>query len=115
MFTLSQSGWSEKIPDSAWQNGILDGMTSDTVQGPSVVMGQTVIHRTDTVTHYVLHGQQYIYQADRRTTPRDKPLDITIRGPVNFAIIGATVYVRDEHGTVHKLALVSKSLPQNSE
>ncbi len=86
-------------------------MTSEPVMGPAAVFGQTVVQRTDTLTHYVLHGQEYIYKADRRTTPRDKPLDVTIHGPINFAVVGAKVYVRDEQGKIHKLALVSKALP----
>ncbi len=103
---------SEKIPDAAWQTGTLDAMTGEAVDRGAVVSGHTVIPLSGTVTHFTLHGAQFIYHADRGTIPRDKPLHVTIHAKVQFAVVGNSIYLKDEEGKVHKLTFVSKEIPQ---
>ena len=64
------------------------------------------------VTHFTLRGSQYIYHADRVSRVQDKPLHLTIHENVEFAVVGRSIYLKDEDGKAHKLAFVSNELPQ---
>jgi hypothetical protein len=65
---------------------------------------------SDVVTHFTLRGSQYIYHADRDSRVHDKPLHVTIHGNVEFAVVGRSIYLKDEDGKAHKL--VSMDLPR---
>lgn len=39
---------------------------------------------------------------------RDKASDVTINGPIQFAIEGSTCYLRDAEGKEHKLSIEKK-------
>jgi endonuclease YncB( thermonuclease family) len=98
----------------AWQTGTLEQITSDerTNTVGTMFNGRAVLkQRSVTTTHYLIRGAQYIYQADRGTNTGEKSLEVTIHGPVEFAVDGSTLYLRDEKGKEHKLALISKALP----
>lgn len=55
----------------------------------------------------------YIWQLQRDTRRRDKPLEVTINAKVEFAIEGQDAYLKDEHGEVHKLSVQTKALKQS--
>ena len=40
---------------------------------------------------------------------RDKALDVTVNGLVQFAIDGSTCYLRDEEGKEHRLSVKKKT------
>ncbi|MGO8720771.1 MAG: hypothetical protein ACLQMO_16395 [Acidobacteriaceae bacterium] len=102
-----------KIPDSAWQVGTLRSATSDT---HSHLVGMynnghgMVGEHIRIIWHYTIDGGQYIYEAERTTRRHGKPLNVTINGPVKFAVVGTDLYLRDDAGKVHKLAIVTKTL-----
>jgi len=103
----------DKIPDSAWQTGTLRNVTSDT---HSRVLG-TINNGTGMVGtqvrivwHYTIENSQYIYEADRTTNRHDKALNVTINAPIKFAVVRMDLYLQDEAGKVHKLAIATKTL-----
>ncbi len=106
-----------KIPDSAWQTGTLRDVTTDT---HSRVVGMInnghgmVGTQIRIVWHYTIDGNQYAYQADRTTRGRKKPLDVTINAPIKFAVVGMDLYLKDEAGKVHKLAIATKTLKEKN-
>jgi hypothetical protein len=100
----------EKIPVAAWQSGVLASMDSHVRHWGPVVVGDAVIATDDVVTAFTLRGSQYIYHADRASRMQDKPLHLTIHENVEFAIVGRSIYLKDEDGKAHKLAFVSKEL-----
>jgi len=107
----------DKIPYSAWQTGMLRNVTSDT---HSRVLG-TINNGTGMVGtqvrivwHYTIDGGQYIYEADRTTNRHDKALNVTINGPVKFAVVGMDLYLVDDEDKVHKLAIATKTLKTGS-
>lgn len=102
-----------KVPDSAWQSGMLRGVTNDThsrVVG-MINNGQGFVgEKIRIVWHYTIEGGQYVYEADRTTRRHDKPLDVTINAPVKYAILGMDLYLQDSSGKVYKLAVVTKTV-----
>ena len=103
----------EKIPDSAWQMGTLRSVTSDTRSRVLGAMnnGQGVIgEQVRIITHYAIDTAQFIYQADNTTRRHDKPLDVTINGPIKFAVMGTDIYVCEDTGKVHKMVVATKTL-----
>jgi len=103
----------DKIPDSAWQTGTLRNVTSDTHSRVLGMMnnGQGMVGtQVRIVWHYTIDGGQYVYEADRTTKRHDKPLNVTINGPVKFAVVGMDLYLCDDVGKVHKLAIATKTL-----
>lgn len=102
-----------KIPASAWRTGILRNVTSDTQSRVVGVLnnGQGVLgEKVRIVWHYTIVGGQYVYEADRTTRRRDKPLDLTINAPIKFAVVGMDLYLQDDSGKVYKLAIMTKAL-----
>lgn len=86
------------IPDSAWQTGTLRSVTNDT---QSRVFGWTshngvghVGEKVSVVWHYTIEGGEYVYEADRTARQHDKPLDVTINAPVQFAVVGMDLYLK---------------------
>lgn len=113
VFMLSIAAVAEKIPDSAWQLGTLRSVTSET---RSRVLGTLnngtglVGEQIRIITHYTIETAQYIYQADRTANRHDKPLNVTINGPIKFAVVGTDIYVCEDTGKVHKLVVATKTL-----
>jgi len=105
----------EKIPAAAWQSGVIVSMGSNVRHWGPVMIGDVPMASDDVVTHFTLRGSQYIYHADRDSRVRDKPLHVTIHGNVEFAVVGRSIYLKDEDGKAHKLALVSRELPRGNE
>jgi len=44
------------------------------------------------------------------TNAGEKSLELTVNGPISFAVDGSNLYLRDEKGKEHKLALISKGI-----
>ena len=100
--------------DLTWQTGTLQQITSDSSSHMVGTMfnGRAVLKdRPVTTTHYLIRGQQYIYQVDRGTNSGEKSLELTVNGEVSFAVDGSNFYIRDEKGKQHKLQLITKALP----
>jgi hypothetical protein len=107
---LAVPSLAEKIPDAAWRSCVLVSMDSH-LQRTAVVMPPGVPWAFyEDVTHFTLRGSHYIYHADPRV--QDKPLHLTIHENVAFAVVGRSIYLKDEDGKAHKLAFVSKELPR---
>ena len=97
-----------KDKERAWQDGIL--LDSSTEKGTRLVgneYGVTTL-RND-VMYYQIDSEKMAYVVARTLrSRRDKPLEVTINGNVQFAIDGSTCYLRDEKGKEHKLSVEKK-------
>ena len=93
-----------------WQMGKL--LDSDTKTGSRLAGVNGVIseHRND-LTCYQIETPQFTYIVCRTLERRrDKPLNVTINAPVQFAIYGEDVFMKDDRGEIHKLTLEKKIL-----
>jgi hypothetical protein len=69
--------------------------------------------RRNDATYYAIESGDLIYVIKRTLTRRsDKQLNLTINGPVKFAVEGEDVYLMAEDGKEHKLTLESKRLKE---
>jgi hypothetical protein len=93
----------------AWQDGIL--LDSSTERSTRVVpTGNGEISARDDVTYYQIDDGKIVYVVARTLrSRRDKALDVTINGHVQFAIEGETCYLRDAEGVEHKLSVEKKT------
>lgn len=93
-----------------WQNGRL--LDSNTATGSRLVgINGNLQERRNDRTYYQIETDQYVYVVSRSLVRRrDKPLDVTINGPVRFAIDGLDVVLKDDDGKEHKLTLEKKIL-----
>jgi hypothetical protein len=91
-----------------WQSGTL--LDSNTQTGSRLAgVNGTIEERRNDRTYYQIETAQYSYVVSRTLLRRhDKPLNVTINGPIQFAIDGEDVYVKDDTGTEHKLTLEKK-------
>lgn len=108
----------DKIPDSAWQTGTLRNVTNDTRSRVLGVMnnGQGMVGtQIRIVWHYTLEGGEYVYEADMTTNRHGRPLNVTINAPVKFAVVGMDLYLQDEAGKVHRLAIATKTLETDKQ
>lgn len=93
-----------------WQNGRLLDSNTDTGSRLVGINGNLQERRNDR-TNYQIETDQYVYVVSRSLVRRrDKPLDVTINGPVRFAIDGLDVVLKDDKGKEHKLTLEKKIL-----
>lgn len=101
-----------------WKTGTLFDMTSE--KGTRLVGNYSSNHgtaygslheRRDDATYYAIESGDTVYVIKRTLTRRrDKQLNLTINGPVKFAVENEDVYLMAEDGKEHKLTLESKRL-----
>ncbi len=104
-FLMGTQGAQAKPKQHQWQRGILTGI--DLRDASRLYQGTSI---TRTVSIYSVDDGHFIWKLDRETTRRDKPLDVTINGPIEFAIEGQRAYMKDDQGEEHSLSVESKSL-----
>jgi len=63
---------------------------------------------------FIIETDSYTYMASE-IVRGTKPANVTINGPVKFAIDGTTMYLLDDGGKEHKADIVKKVLRQASE
>jgi hypothetical protein len=97
-----------KSKDRGWQDGtLLDSSTEKGTRLVGTAYGVNTL-RND-VTYYQIDSGKLTYVVARSLrSRRDKALDLTINGHVQFAIEGSTCYLRDEEGKEHKLTVEKK-------
>ena len=62
------------------------------------------------VTYYQIDTAKTAYVVARTLrSRRDKALDVTVNGLVQFVIDGSTCYLRDEEGKEHRLSVEKKT------
>lgn len=88
---------SPKSQSHAWQKGELVGM--DVIRIP--VTAKRMRYRYT----YTIHGAGHTYVFDDR-----ERLHLTINGPVEFAVEGDRIIVRDEGGKEHKETVLQKAV-----
>lgn len=60
---------------------------------------------------FVIEGEQYVYLAQERLRWRwSKPANVTVNGPVKYAVEKRNLYVLDEDGKEHEMEIVKKTL-----
>lgn len=71
--------------------------------------GETAIYRV--FETFVIEGDQYVYLAQERLRWRwSKAANVTVNGPVKYAVEKRNLYVIDEDGKEHEMEIVKKTL-----
>jgi len=104
-FFMGTQGAQAKPKEHQWQKGILTGI--DLRDASRLYQGTSIVR---TISIYTVDDGHFIWKLDRDTMRRDKPLDVTINGPIEFAIEGQKAYMKDDQGEEHSLSVESKAL-----
>lgn len=76
--------------------------------------GGELAQRRNDATYYQIDAGEIIFTAKRTLTRRgDKQLDVTVNAPVKFAIQKDELYLMDEQGKSHKLAIEKKDAQED--
>jgi len=71
--------------------------------------GSTAVYRV--FETFVIEGDQYVYLAQERLRWRwSKAANVTVNGPVRYAVEKRKLYVMDEDGKEHEMEIVKKTL-----
>jgi hypothetical protein len=74
---------------------------------------QTAVYRV--YETFLIEGDKYAYVAQERLRRKwSKPANLTINGPVKYAVEKQTLFVIDEDGKEHEMEVVKKMLRQES-
>lgn len=111
--TLTPALYSKEQPRD-WKDGVL--LDSNTERGKRLVPTQYgSVGARDDITYYNIDDGKMIYVVARTLkSHRDKALDVTINGHVQFAIDGGTCYLRDAEGKEHNYRLKRRSQNRQS-
>jgi hypothetical protein len=94
-----------------WHTGTL--LDSTTQRGTRLVADKDGAYeaRRDNSFYEIDDGEKYVYVVRRSMTARwDKPIRLTINGPVQFALAGDDMLLLDEKGKQHRLAIEKRIL-----
>jgi hypothetical protein len=70
---------------------------------------QTALYRV--YETFVIEGDQYVYLAQERLRWRwSKPANLTVNGPVKYAVEKRKLFVVDEDGKEHEMEIIKKTL-----
>jgi hypothetical protein len=92
-----------------WRTGTL--LDTSTQRGTRLVGDKDGVYeaRRDQSYYEIDDGDKYIYVVRRSMTARwDKPIPLTVNGPVKFALAGDDMLLIDEKGKQHRLAIEKK-------
>jgi len=112
MLTITVLALPAIAKDRIWQEGKLIDITSETRTHGSIVNGTGVMVEDERVS-YVIDDGKYIYTASHIYRRRDKPLLVTVKAKVKFAIEKSKFYIVDENGKEHELRLDKKALKED--
>jgi hypothetical protein len=90
------------------------GNSNGTVSDSGTYSGQT--NSSSTAVYrvfetFVIEGDQYVYLAQERLRFRwSKAANVTVNGPVKYAVEKRKLYVMDEDGKEHEMEIVKKTL-----
>ncbi|MGD0499484.1 MAG: hypothetical protein ABSC23_13725 [Bryobacteraceae bacterium] len=104
-----------------WQTGkLLDAKRSQvfvgTVNRPgAVINGQRITNDSKQAVYaiqdtFVIEAETLTYTVSETLGRGAKPANLTIKGPVKFAVEDTTVYLLDEAGKEHRTEIVKKEL-----
>jgi hypothetical protein len=91
-----------------------NGSTNGTVGDSGTYSGQTnssstAIYRV--FETFVIEGDKYVYLAQERLRWRwSKAANVTVNGPVKYAVEKRKLYVMDDDGKEHEMEIVKKTL-----
>jgi hypothetical protein len=98
----------EKIKNWNWQTGkLLDSERNSYLAG--TVGRNTTVPGAGYQT-FQIEGDQYVYMAQEWF--RETPANLTVNGPVKFAVEKQTLFVLDEDGKQHEMEIVKKTIRQ---
>jgi hypothetical protein len=81
---------------------------SGTYQGQTSGTSQAVYRTYET---FVIEGEKYVYMAQERLKWRwSKPANVTVNGPVKYAVEKRKLFVMDEESKEHEMDIVKKTL-----
>ncbi len=100
------------VPEGDWKAGVLRSTSSSSHSQMLGVLNQghgVLTERTTTWMFYVIDGFGYSYEG-RQTLKHswNKPLNVTVHGPIKYAIKGHDIFILDDDGKTQKLDLVEK-------
>lgn len=117
----------DKIKNRDWQTGkVLDSQRNRYFAGTvgdanttipneatglptSTYSSQTAVYRT--YETFLIEGDKYAYVAQERLHWKwSKPANLTVNGPVKYAVEKQTLFVVDEDGKEHEMEIVKKTL-----
>ena len=102
-----------KPNEHQWQKGVHIGIDQRDAYPQSSLSGPgNGIVRTFWI--YTVDDGHLLWKLGRLTKRGDKPLDVTINAPVEFAIEGQTAYLKNDKGEVLTLSVESKALKTSS-
>jgi hypothetical protein len=124
---IQQGTAADKIKNRDWQTGkVLDSQRNRYFAGtvgdanttiPNEATGlpkttyssQTAVYRT--YETFLIEGDKYAYVAQERLHWKwSKPANLTVNGPVKYAVEKQTLFVIDEDGKEHEMEIVKKTL-----
>lgn len=91
-----------------WKTGVLVDQSSEqrcVSHGGSYKGTGSVNTSCSTITFYKVGAGELIYTLECDT----RPLDVTVNGPIKFAISGQKFYLQDEQGKAHEVSFVQKA------
>ncbi len=96
-----------------WKTGTLLDARTERGRRTVPINGQYQQLRDDQSYYVIDDGEKYTYLVRRSmTSRRDRPLEVTINGPIKFAVDDHDILLLDEKGKQHRLAIEQKALRQ---
>jgi hypothetical protein len=90
-------------------NGTINASGNSATYTGNGSSSSTAIYRT--YETFVIDGDQYVYLAQERIRFRwSKPANVTVNGPVKYAVEKRKLFVMDEDGKEHEMEIVKKTL-----
>jgi hypothetical protein len=117
----------KKVKPRNWQTGkLVDSQSSQslvgTVDRPGVVLtnGRRITNDSKQAVYatqeiFVLEGETLTYTVSETLGRGATPANLTVNGPIKFAVEGGVLYLLDESGKEHRTEIVKKVLRQPSE
>lgn len=104
----------QKIQDSDWKIGKLTDIRFEKdsrIVGIANPNGGMLAERRNDSTYYEIDAGDLVYVVKQTLThKRDRQLNLTVNGPVKYAVVKEDFYVLDEDGKQHKLSIEKKTL-----
>ena len=110
--------YARKIPDSAWQKGLLKDIQTEQASSYSGTLYQgngTLRGGTYAIQHLIIETPEMEYEVvplngDTRSSLMRGRLDFTVNLTYEFAVQKSEMYIRDAHGKEGKFRIVKKTL-----
>jgi hypothetical protein len=108
LLVLTSAVAEAKIPNSAWQSGILKRVSKEHIARQSGELGKKPPKHGVYISYYFIQGDRSLYEGDDvKLKKKEKGFPISVNAPVKFFLDDNDLYVQDDKGKAHKLRLVN--------